>query len=487
VTIAVVGGGIAGLASALFQARAGRRVVLIDRDPPPQVETGDDAFQAWHRPSVPQWRLAHNFHARARSVLAQRAPDVLQLLRDDGVAEVNAFRRWFPACPPEPGDDDLTTLQARRPAFELALRRAVEAEPGVAVIAAATATGLIVEDAPAGARVRGVQLDNGTRLTADLVLDCGGRRSRTATWLAERGIELPIEDQSCELTYYSRYFRRRPTAPADVTAHLRADLGFALYWTFVGDHDTYGLVFGLPPWDPALKDLRHTWAWDALVAGIPELHARFGPACGEPLHDVQVMAGHRSVLRHHFTRGTPVVDGLLALGDALCTTNPFFAWGTSIALTHAAAAADAAAAHPHDAHRGAVQYYRSIADETERVYRYSAATDRIRTCRWRGQPIDPRDLATADQIDLIEHGVIPLAGTDPDVARALLRRIGLLDSPDAIFADRELVLRASAERARRVAARRPTITHDDAIALLRAARPTVRRNRLRPAPRSEVP
>src|SRR6266536_1724159 len=101
--IVVLGGGIAGLASALALARQGRPVTLIERDPPPP--TDQDPFLTWERRGVPQFRLPHGFSARARNLLAAHAPGVLQRLRDDGIEEINVFKRLIPEELWQPSDD----------------------------------------------------------------------------------------------------------------------------------------------------------------------------------------------------------------------------------------------------------------------------------------------------------------------------------------------------------------------------------------------
>ena len=54
------------------------------------------------------------------------------------------------------------------------------------------------------------------------------------------------------------------------------------------------------------------------------------------------MAGHQNVRRHYVVDGEPLVRGLLPVGDSLCTTNPQYGWGASMALTYAFAAVSAA-------------------------------------------------------------------------------------------------------------------------------------------------
>jgi 2-polyprenyl-6-methoxyphenol hydroxylase-like FAD-dependent oxidoreductase len=462
--VLVLGAGISGLGAALLLGRAGHPVLVLDRDPAPDVANGDDAFTGWPRRSVPQWRLAHVFSSRARNLLKERAPDVLARLLDDGVEEVNFIDYWLDPADRLESDDQFTVVDARRPAFELALRRAVEAQKGVEIRPATNVTGLLWDE-PDG-RVRGLVTEDGETITAGLVLDCGGRRSRVSAWLRDAGIIVPTEVQDCGLTYFTRYFRQRP----EVKTSQRpvGNLGYLLFATMAGDHNTYAITLAAPPWDAELKELRHNEPWEAMCRSIPGLRPWVEPETGTPLTEVQVMAGHQSVRRHYEAEDGPLVEGLVSVGDALCTSNPFFSWGASMALTHAFTVADAIVADPATA---AETFYRAVADETNAVYRNSAASDRIRTFQWKGLPIPPEDTEAAEQQDLLQRGILPSVATDPDLLRAVLRRAGLLEHPDAIFADEAVMTRARAARQRLSGAEAPVVgpSREEASAILAGA------------------
>ena len=99
--VAIVGGGIGGLASALLLGRQGCRVVLCERDPAPVPPTPEEMWSGWQRAGIPQWRLGHTFLPGFRVLLAERAPDVLERLRAagaplDGLLGLDARRRTPP-------------------------------------------------------------------------------------------------------------------------------------------------------------------------------------------------------------------------------------------------------------------------------------------------------------------------------------------------------------------------------------------------------
>src|SRR5258707_13249692 len=133
VRIIVVGGGLAGLGTALACARDGHHVTVLERDDTPMPADPDAAF-AWQRTGAPQVRHSHAFLARLRNLLRDRAPDVLDELLAAGATEIE-----FTANLPETltdrsqraGDDELVALACRRTTFEWVLRRLVLVGPGV--------------------------------------------------------------------------------------------------------------------------------------------------------------------------------------------------------------------------------------------------------------------------------------------------------------------------------------------------------------------
>ncbi|MBF8191922.1 FAD-dependent oxidoreductase [Nonomuraea sp. K274] len=457
--IVILGGGIAGLAAAIGLVRRGYPVALIERDPPPPADEDLDPFLAWKRRGVPQFRLPHGFSARARTLLAEHAPEVLDRLRADGIEEVNVFKTFTPAEFVRPSDDEFTVVWARRSAFELALRRCAEAEPGITFLCPELAGGLSF--AQGEPRVTGVRLADGREIATDLVLDCGGGRSRTSRWLAAAGVHVPADTQDCETVYFSRYYRFTPGCALPRNAMLlRGELESLMYIGFPGDHDTFGLCFEVHPSEEDLRPLRNTWAWEAAARSIPDLAPWIDPANATPLDGIQIMGGHHNARRYFVVDGRPVVTGLLPVGDALCTTNPAYGWGASMALTYAFAAAEAVAAHENDPVAMALAYDAATATEADAVYRESAAMDRARIYRITGQEVPEHDRAEMERQRLIAEGVAAGVLSDVELSRAFCRRINLTGPADAVINNPDLVLRAK-DNLRERAARPPVESGPD--------------------------
>ncbi|MEV1171458.1 hypothetical protein [Nonomuraea sp. NPDC049784] len=453
--IVVLGGGIAGLAASIGLVRHGYPVTLIERDPPPPADPDLDPFLAWKRRGVPQFRLPHGFSARARTLLAAHAPEVLDQLRADGIEEINVFKTFIPPELWEPSDEEFTVVWARRSAFELALRRCAEAEPGITFLCPELVDGLRFDPGESGPpRVTGVSLADGRELAVDLVLDCGGGRSRVSRWLAAAGVHVQADTQDCQTVYFSRYYRFTPGCALPKNAMLvRGELESLMYIGFPGDHDTFGLCLEVHP-SENLQPLRNTWTWEAAARSIPALAPWIDPANATPLAGVQIMGGHHNVRRRFVADGRPVVTGLLAVGDALCTTNPAYGWGASMALTYAFAAAEAVAAHDRDPVAMALAYDAATAAEADAVYRESAAMDRARIYRITGQEVPEQDRAEMERQRLIAEGVAAGVLSDVELSRAFCRRINLAGPADSVINNPEIVLRAK-DNLRQLAAAPP--------------------------------
>jgi 2-polyprenyl-6-methoxyphenol hydroxylase-like FAD-dependent oxidoreductase len=201
----------------------------------------------------------------------------------------------------------------------------------------------------------------------------------------------------------------------------RGDLGYMGFNTFRGDNRTFAVILLVPAADRALRALRHEPAWRAACSAITPLDVMTSAEYGRPITDVMPMGGLMNVDR----TGDPGAAGILAVGDALCHTDPAFAYGLSFALAHAHALADAAAEAPDvDA---IVERYRAAAGpEARERHALACATDAVRARRWGGEPLD---IARRDGCYPLFSFAAALAAAphDDHVLRRTIRRIGLLD------------------------------------------------------------
>ena len=88
--ILVLGAGLGGLSTAMLLARDGHQVTVLERDPaepPPAAQ----AWEAWERRGVNQFRLPHFMLPRWRAQMELELPEVLDELTAAGGLRLNTL------------------------------------------------------------------------------------------------------------------------------------------------------------------------------------------------------------------------------------------------------------------------------------------------------------------------------------------------------------------------------------------------------------
>jgi 2-polyprenyl-6-methoxyphenol hydroxylase-like FAD-dependent oxidoreductase len=460
--VMVVGGGIAGLGTALACARGGHAVTILERDDTPMPPDADAAFH-WKRTGAPQVQHSHAFLARLHNLLRDRAPDVLAALFDAGATEI-PFTAALPETltdhDPRPGDDELVAIACRRTTFEWVLRRLVLAEPGVQLLHGVAASSLDVAARRGRTRVRVVGVD-GT--PADLVVDARGPRSSSDEWFAGIGAA-PVAEVLHEsgIVYFSRFYRVCDAGAAPpMLGPIAADLGYLKFAIFLGDNGTFSVTFAVDRDDDVFrKGLARADAFERVALAVDAIAPWRADGFAEPITDVHVMAGLRNRYRPLFVGasaadGDPIVDGFVAVGDASVCTNPLYGRGCSLAFVHAFGLADALREHGEDldgferafagfTERELVPWFRSAIVQDDHARAVASA---------RAEPLSAEDPRAFMQ-EVFREGLLPALRTSPVVFRAFLRWFNLLATPNALMADPEVVaavLAAYDDRAQRVA------------------------------------
>lgn len=319
--VVVVGASLAGLLAAAGAAAAGGEVTVIDRrGRPPEGAS-----------IAPQGRFPHVLLGGGvvafESLLPGVVAELLALGAQPGRSTSGLW--WAGGIRPTWSSPHVIPL-ARRALVEQVIRRRVEALPGVEVRYRARATALVVERG----RVRGVELD-GERLVGDIVIDAAGRGSHLDRFLGSAGFSpLGLEEQRIDVAYASAFV-------ADPDAILGP-----LNWV---------VVQNLPPQWPriGLAVRVDPTTWGVVVAGYhgdeppPDLDGVKSFAGSLPVeHVARVLDradGGTEILRHRIpsTRRRASIarlpPGLVVLGDSLCSFNPVFGQGMTVAAQQAVA------------------------------------------------------------------------------------------------------------------------------------------------------
>ncbi|HVF33653.1 MAG TPA: tryptophan 7-halogenase [Acidimicrobiales bacterium] len=456
-SVLIIGGGVAGLGSALTLAAQGHDVTVVERDEVTLPATPDEAFVGWPRRGAPQVRHSHAFLARLRNLLRDRQPHLLADLLAAGATELRFTERLpetMTDTSPMEGDEDLVALACRRTTFEWVLRKDALEARDVRLVQGAVSS-LLATTVDGRPHVTGVVLDEGTELTADWVIDASGRRSPLPAWFAALGIELEEREEDTGIVYSSRFYKLVAGAAMPPMVGMTAgDLGFLKFAVFIGDNDTYSITFGVPTEDADLRRLLREPGFTDAARVIPALAPWVDESIAEPLTGVEVMARLLNRSRR-FLSGegeAPLVTGLLAVGDAHTCTNPLYGRGCSLGFVSAHLLAEALGDHGDDPVAAALAYEASMRREVHPWYRSAVAQDRQdRSARGLDVPDDAEgDIAGGamgggldpDNVrSLLRDGLMPAVATDPVVFRAFLRMFNLLDPPDRLLRDPDLLTR----------------------------------------------
>ncbi|MER5961446.1 FAD-dependent oxidoreductase [Streptomyces sp. NPDC002057] len=329
--VAVVGGGISGLGTALMLGRRGHTVTLFEQDARQAGEDPNRDFLHWRRPRVPQAHQPHSLLSPVRTVLRAEAPDVYADLLARGARQYHEFD-WFGEHPPyRAGDEDLVTLRTRRIVLEAALTAAVRRERSVDVRRGCRVRALAMREGRPP-RVTGVQVGAET-YRADLVVDASGRRSPVPAWLTAAGCRPPVVDSHrTGITYLCRWYRLRADGPRDPgRVKTGSAASFALAGVFPSDNDTFAVNLVLSTSDPSRGALTDPAVFEAAARRFPATAAWLDLA-PEPQTAVLAMAGLDNRWTALVDDDGPVVTGLVNTGDSLIHTNPTFGHGVALGL-----------------------------------------------------------------------------------------------------------------------------------------------------------
>ena len=325
----------------------------------------------------------------------------------------------------DPFEVDVVGYSPSRPFLESRIRNRLEALPNVSICDRSTVVGLVgdaTRSRVTGVRIREQRSARERVLDADMVIDALGRARHTPRWLEDWGYQAPPEQcVTVHVVYVSQLVRVPPgSIPHDVVT-LGGGTGLPAGLVLLAhENDTRMFtVAGYPGHHPVAdreQMLEH-------AARLAPAYVMDGLRKSEPLSEVRL---HRypSNQRRRYETLHRFPSGLLVIGDALCSFNPVYGQGMTLAALQAVALRECLRQGDHGLAR---RFHRAAAGPISKAWRIATAGDLAlpqvpERCPW----------SVRLAIAYIEH-VLALAEHDPEIAHRFYRVTGFLDPPTALL------------------------------------------------------
>ena len=381
------------------------------------------------RRGVPQGRHFHVLWSRGADELARLFPGIHDDLIaagaevcDDGDLSRVSIRLAGHELSREGKFSDPSAVKLHllsRPLLESHVRQRVSAIDNVEIL---DGHDFVDPIAPNPHRVTGANIvdrDSGAKreLNADLLVDAMGRSARTPAFLEGLGYGRPVAERSTTNANYTSLLMRIPEGIIKermtfVVPEPKKPTGgaFSVY-----EHDTW--IFTLtrladnePPND---------------LTGMIRMATQFAPPAllralkrGEPIGEISVFRYPGAIWRR-YDQMDRFPAGFLVFGDAICSTNPIYGQGMTVAALEATALQDCLADGNGDLSR---RFFAAAAEHIGPMWASNQFNDLYMDSG------DPDHAASKELLDFRE-AVLSAAESSPALTEKLYRSMNLVDPP----------------------------------------------------------
>jgi 2-polyprenyl-6-methoxyphenol hydroxylase-like FAD-dependent oxidoreductase len=436
----VLGASMAGLLAARVMTEFYETVTVVERDWLPDGPV--------NRQGVPQGRHAHALLGRGSQILAELFPGFLNDLVAAG-APVHDYTDLSDALFDVAGHqlvrsggfkDIPPAYFPSRALLECLVRRRIRETANITLLEHHDVVNLTTTAAGnrvTGARVRSRGGASERVLKADLVVDATGRSARTPAFLDALGYGRPAEERVGVRVVYSSQLLRIPLGVLKEKVVLVSPRpGRPIAMALAGnENDTWmftigGMVGVEPPSEPA--------EMLAFVRGLVPEHVVAAIGAAEPLSEVCRFRYPESRWRR-YDKMRRFPAGLLVVGDAICSFNPIYGQGMTVAALQAQALRQSL---QRGANGLAQRYFRAAAKPIGVAWRFAVGGD-LNLPEVEGA----RSLSlrlTNKYVDRLQAA----AESDLAVAEQFMKVVALVDPPTRLLQP-QLMIRVAAANLRR--------------------------------------
>lgn len=327
----VIGGSIAGMATAKVLLEKYERVIVLEKDQHHRrMEARPGAAQGWH---------LHHLLIAGQRQLETIFPGIIDDMVAAGAFRVDMgdqYRIMLAGAWKKVAHSDIEVICAGRPLLEWCIRRRLDDEDRIDYRYGQEVTDLILD--PVDQSVRGIaSLHNGQceMIAAEFVVDASGKNTAVPGMLKRLGLTAPDIEEDCLNCFYSSMQHKVPAGRAwddKVMVISYAHRPFqqyyaAQYYTDVSRTVLSTSLVGYNCYTPP----RNAEEFREFARRMPT------PVIGDELDDLEPCSDvfnfrYPEMRRYHYARMKDLPSGLVAIGDALCSADPVSGLGMTKAL-----------------------------------------------------------------------------------------------------------------------------------------------------------